>query len=108
MNSAPRNFLLAFLATAASLLNPLPSPASAASALEHIWSEAFGGTDVDIPHSVAVDASGNVYIAGSFVGTADFGLVLLMPDMFPKRRPRGDPQILANNLVRLTHGNTLP
>lgn len=39
----------------------------------HLWSRRFGGASSDVPESVALDASGNVAIAGYFQGTADFG-----------------------------------
>jgi hypothetical protein len=38
-----------------------------------LWSLSFGGTESDIPRSVAVDAMGNVIVGGSFGGTVDFG-----------------------------------
>jgi hypothetical protein len=46
---------------------------SNAATLTHLWSHRFGDTAKDVGHAVAVDASGNVFIAGSFQGTADFG-----------------------------------
>ncbi len=44
------------------------SPAGA-----HIWSKGFGNAGNQIARSVTSDASGNVYIAGDFSGTANFG-----------------------------------
>jgi hypothetical protein len=37
-----------------------------------VWAKAMGGIGEDAPNAIAVDGSGNVYTAGSFVGTADF------------------------------------
>ncbi len=37
-----------------------------------IWANQFGGTGQERGHSVAVDASGNVYTIGNFGGTTDF------------------------------------
>ena len=39
----------------------------------HLWSQRFGGTGIDGGYSAATDASGNVFLAGSFSGTVDFG-----------------------------------
>lgn len=39
----------------------------------HQWSRSFGGFNPDRGYSVAVDAGGNIVIAGYLVGTVDFG-----------------------------------
>jgi hypothetical protein len=40
----------------------------------HFWSQRFGGaTYSDEGRSVAVDASGNIFVTGTFQGTVDFG-----------------------------------
>lgn len=39
----------------------------------HLWSKRFGDSAQQEGHSVAIDASGNVVIAGMFWGTIDFG-----------------------------------
>jgi hypothetical protein len=38
-----------------------------------LWSQRFGGTEGDAAHSVDTDGSGNVFVTGSFQGSADFG-----------------------------------
>jgi hypothetical protein len=37
-----------------------------------LWATSFGGPSFDVGQSISIDASGNVYTTGSFVGTADF------------------------------------
>jgi hypothetical protein len=40
---------------------------------EHVWSARFGDAEDQVGQSVAIDGAGNVFIAGVFKGTADFG-----------------------------------
>ena len=47
------------------------------SAGELVWAKSFGGTSGDRGHSVAVDATGNVYVSGEFEGVAGFGATSL-------------------------------
>src|SRR5690606_1756907 len=37
-----------------------------------IWAKAMGGSGADTGFALAVDGSQNVYVTGSFLGTADF------------------------------------
>lgn len=46
--------------------------ASAAQAQKFAWAKKIGGTTEDYGETIAVDAFGNVYTAGTFAGTADF------------------------------------
>jgi hypothetical protein len=39
----------------------------------HLWSKRFGGTAADQGYAVALDPSGNIFIAGYYQGTANFG-----------------------------------
>ena len=39
----------------------------------HLWSRRFGGPGNEMVTSIALDASGNVFLGGSFSGTANFG-----------------------------------
>lgn len=37
-----------------------------------VWAKKIGGTMNDAPYAIALDAIGNVYITGGFIGTVDF------------------------------------
>ena len=37
-----------------------------------VWAKNMGGTSIDVGAALTLDASGNIYITGSFEGTADF------------------------------------
>jgi hypothetical protein len=39
---------------------------------DYIWGKVFGGTDGDLPYGIDVDASGNVFVVGTYAGTVDF------------------------------------
>ncbi len=39
----------------------------------HIWSERFGGASNDFGRAVEVDSTGNLIVAGRFMGTVNFG-----------------------------------
>lgn len=45
----------------------------------HQWSRRFGGVGNDAGRGLAADASGNVFMTGSFVGNVDFGGGALVP-----------------------------
>ena len=38
----------------------------------YVWAKSIGGTNIDIGYGITVDAGGNIYTTGYFVGTGDF------------------------------------
>lgn len=40
--------------------------------VDYLWAKSIGGTSYEVGNSITVDNIGNVYITGSFSGTADF------------------------------------
>jgi hypothetical protein len=50
----------------------IPAPDGGTSLLP-VWCKRIGGTGNDVAQSVAVDGAGNVYIAGTFEASVDFG-----------------------------------
>src|SRR5262249_46847436 len=52
---------------------PLFASVALAQAPSHMWSKAFGSATNDQGNAVAKDASGNVYLTGSYTGTVNFG-----------------------------------
>jgi hypothetical protein len=42
-----------------------------------IWAESFGGTGTDLANALAIDGSGNLYLAGSYQSSAKFGATTL-------------------------------
>lgn len=39
---------------------------------DFVWAKSLGGTELDRGYSISIDDASNAYIAGSFIGTADF------------------------------------
>ncbi|WP_437591235.1 SBBP repeat-containing protein [Sorangium sp. So ce1000] len=65
---------------------------------EHIWSRIFGGSGADRCDRIAVDAAGNVLVAGGYHGAVDFGAGVLtsagMRDAFVLRLASKDGRTL--------------
>jgi uncharacterized protein (DUF2249 family) len=38
----------------------------------YVWAKRMGGVSLDDPYGIALDGTGNIYLAGGFLGTADF------------------------------------
>src|ERR1700733_4918604 len=57
---------------------PLPALAtdSGGGTGKPIWQTGFGGLGIDAPRGLAIDAANNVYVAGYFDGTIDFGATI--------------------------------
>lgn len=55
------------------LVIALSAPAAAVAAPAHFWSHGYGAGSWDHPFAVALDATGNVMVAGSFQGSVNFG-----------------------------------
>lgn len=51
--------------------------AFAQSSPDLLWARRAGGIDSDTAYATAIDASGNIYVAGAFYATNDFGTVKL-------------------------------
>jgi len=66
-----KGMLLAAAAGLALTLTLLATGANAADG-DFVWAKRMGGTNGDYGYEIAVDGAGNVYITGSFRGTADF------------------------------------
>ncbi len=43
-----------------------------ANAQDFVWAKQMGGTSLESGNSITLDASGNIYTTGSFIGTVDF------------------------------------
>ena len=63
---------LSALLCLAAVLAVLPTDAGAAT-YPHYWSQRYGDTSFQAVNSVGTDASGNVYVTGSFLGTINLG-----------------------------------
>lgn len=67
MSRAPHRILLV------SILLVLLSTAASAIGADWLWDATFGGSLADGCNAVCMDAAGNVYVAGAFTDTVDFG-----------------------------------
>jgi hypothetical protein len=66
----------------------------------HLWSKRFGNTGVDFGQGVAIDASGNVIVVGSFTASANFGGTTLVAGGNP---PNGPDSFVAKFAADGTH-----
>ncbi len=57
---------------------------------EPLWAHSFGGELGDMARSVAIADNGNVFVAGTFHGTAEFGQIELTAAGAEAEVPRGD------------------
>jgi hypothetical protein len=51
----------------------LDAKPDASSPPHHLWSRQLGGGSVDVVWAVAIDSTGNIYLAGELQGAADYG-----------------------------------
>lgn len=48
-----------------------------------VWAKSFGGSNTDISNKIAVDASGNIIVAGEFKGTSSYGAFTFSSAVYP-------------------------
>src|SRR5688572_9775984 len=67
-----RTFIVAVMMAALIALGPGQAPVPTTQAASFFWADRFGGTMSDTVSAATVDGAGNVYLAATFCGTADF------------------------------------